>query len=758
MATSTSWRRRTILIFVNLLFFNCLYAQITISGFVKDSKQKNVAGVSITLVDTYDGATSAADGSFKFSTTEKGKFILEFTVSGYNSVREEVIIEDKDIVINAILKEKITDLNVVTITAGSFEASDKKKGTVLSSLDIVTTASANADISAALKTLPGTQQIGEAEGLFVRGGTANESKIFIDGQLVNNFFNSSVPGIASRGRFNPFLFKGTIFSAGGYSALYGQALSSALNLESIDLPEKTEASLGVSVLSLSAGIQKLAKNKKASWGFSYDYTDLSLAFAVVKQNQDFFKTPRTHTLDANFRIKTKKGIIKYYGYLSTNSIGVRRADIDSVQLRNSFDIRNLNTFQNITWKNNIGSGWNYLAGLSFSTNKDDIKNDLINDADQQVTTPIAYAFKNFALENRATYAQARIVFEKRLKGLNKLRVGTEQFYSNEDITFTLYDGSRFPTNVKENLTAFFAETDFYLSKNLAAKIGARSEHSGFLDEWNIAPRVSVAYKFKDNSQASIASGVFYQSPERRYLPTSISDIAYAKATHYIAQYQKFKNDRIFRTEVYYKDYNNLYTIGNNSLGNNELLNNQGTGYAKGIEFFWRDKKTVKGLDYWISYSYIDTKRQFLNFPMSMTPNFAATHTASLVLKKFILPLKTGFNASYSVASGRPYYNLQYDAAQNKTIIKDNGKTIPFNNLSFSVNYLPNLGKTDKKAFAVWVLSLNNILGFKQVYGYDYGNINNTKREITPPSRSFVFLGCFLSFGVDRTQDAINNNL
>ena len=56
---------------------------------------------------------------------------------------------------------------------------------------------------------------------------------------MNNFFYSSVPNVAQRGRFSPFIFKGTVFSAGGYSALYGQALSSALILESIDLPEQS---------------------------------------------------------------------------------------------------------------------------------------------------------------------------------------------------------------------------------------------------------------------------------------------------------------------------------------------------------------------------------------------------------------------------------------------------------------------------------------------------------------------------------------
>ena len=62
-------------------------------------------------------------------------------------------------------------------------------------LDIVTTASGNGDVTGALKTLPGAQQIGDKEGLFVRGGTAAETRAFIDGTVVNNFFFSSVPNV-----------------------------------------------------------------------------------------------------------------------------------------------------------------------------------------------------------------------------------------------------------------------------------------------------------------------------------------------------------------------------------------------------------------------------------------------------------------------------------------------------------------------------------------------------------------------------------
>lgn len=735
-------------------------AQVLVKGTVTDNKNKPLAGASIVLKDTYDGATTDSLGNFSFSTAEQGNFILEATLTGYSTYSENITLEVKDLLIAIKIKELITQLTAVTITAGAFEASDKNKGAVLTSLDIVTTASAEGDITGALKTLPGTQQVGETGGLFVRGGTAAESKIYIDGNLVHNFFYSSLPGIASRGRFNPFLFKGTIFSSGGYSALYGQALSSALILESTDLPERTQASLNLSVIGVGGGIQKLAKDNRSSWGATYNFSHLGPAFAIIKQKQDYFQNPVFHEGDANFRAKTKKGgMIKYYGYWNVGDVGFRTADIDSSVLNNAFTLKNLNTYQNINIRENIGNGWKLLGGLSFSTNKDDIKNELqdADDKKQVITNPQGYAFKNFKLLNKSRYAQARIVFEKRLKGLSMLRFGSDYFYSKEDATYTLYDGSAYDTKLTDNLYAGFAETDIYLSNNLAAKLGTRLEHSQVMGEWNLAPRASLAYKFKDNSQASVAYGVFYQNPESRYQPVA-EGIGYAKATHYILQYQRLAKLRSFRTEVFYKKYDNLFKTGFDGFGREVATSNNGFGFAKGIEFFWRDKKTIKNMDYWISYSFLDTKRDYLNFPMEMAPNFAAKHTASLVVKKFVLPWKTGFNASYNFASGRPYYNLRYDNNQGKYVVADAGRTINYNNLGFSLNYLPNLGKTGKKAFVVWVLSVSNVLGQTQVFTYNYGSVNNIKQPIGPTSKRFVFIGCFLSFGVDRSQDAINNNL
>jgi hypothetical protein len=735
-------------------------AQVKISGKVLDTKGKPMTGVSVVLKDTYDGATSDSAGNYAFNTTEKGAQIIAATASGYRSVEEHITISATNITINVILKELVTELKAVVISTGSFEASDKKRGAVLSDIDIVTTPSANGDVTSAFKSLPGAQQVGESEGLFVRGGTATESKIFIDGTQVNNFFYSGTPGVAQRGRFNPFLFKGTVFSTGGYSALYGQALSSALILESKDLPEKSEADLGVSVVGVGGGIQHLAKDKKSSWGFSGNYTNLWLAFNVIKQKLDYFKIPVVMDGDVNFRFKTKGGgMIKLYSYFSKTNVGSRTPDIDSVGMKDAFILQNINQYHNISWKQALGNGWKINAGISYSNNKDDIQNELQNAANikQVITTPQFYAYKNFSISTNGDFFQNRIVLEKKLKGLSALRFGTELSHSNDKSNYTLFDGTKFNETVKETMAAAFTESDIYITNSLAAKIGIRTEHSALLDKWNIAPRASLAYQVGTHSSAGFAYGIFYQNPERKYLPSS-TVLDFSRAAHYILQYQMLTGQQTLRTELFYKKYDDLYKTGSNTVGQEIAANNNGYGYAKGFEIFWRDKKTIKNVDYWISYSYLDTKRDFLNFPTLIHPSFAAKHTAAFVFKKFILPWKTQFNLSYNFATGRPYYRIAFDNAQNKNVLTDMGTTINYNNCSFSVNYLPTIGRKNTKNFAVWVLGINNVLGQNQVYTYNYSADGTRKEAVTPQSKRFVFIGCFLSFGTDRTQDAINNNL
>lgn len=729
--------------------------QVTLKGLVKDNKGKPVAGASISLKDTYDGATSDSSGRFSFRTTEKGAHTLTVTSIGYRPFEQALKLEGKELVFDIQLKEEVTELNAVVITAGTFEASDRKRASaVLDPIDIVTTTSANGDITGAMKTLPGAQQVGESEGLYVRGGTAGETKTFIDGTLVNNFFYSSVPNIAQFSRFSPFLFKGTVFSTGGYSALYGQALSSALILESIDLPERSSASLGITILSANAGYQHLAKSKNSSWGASYGYTNLGPAFAVIKQKQDYSTAPTYHNADANFRFRTSKtGILKYYGYFSSNRLSFTTNSIDSLGYLDRFAISNNNFYHNMAWREELGRRWKVNLGVSYTHNEDRI-NGSLQDQDKTDVNLVGLEDKKFRVDARGNYFNSKVVLEKKFKGLSSLRAGAEYNYSNDKTLFTRYNGDEYPGNLQEHIKSLFAEGDIYLTGALAARMGLRFEHSTLLDKVNLAPRASIAYKLGKGTQASIAYGIFYQNPERRYLPAA-NPMAFMKATHYIAQFQKVVNKQSFRAEIFYKDYDGL--VKTDLVNNREVaVSNQGFGEAKGIEFFWRDKKSIPNLDYWISYSFLDTKRDFLNFPFAITPNFAARHTSSVVVKKFVQQWKMNLNGSYNFSSGRPYYDIRYDGSAYK--FNDRGKIPDFHDLSFSINYLPFIGKKNPKSYAVWVMQVNNILNVRQTYGYTYSYNGTRKEAIGPTSRMFVFLGVFISFGVDRSDEVINNAL
>src|SRR5690242_10113670 len=75
-----------------LLVFAPLFslAQNKISGKVTDSKKHPLPGVNIALKGAYDGATTAADGSFSFTTTATGDQLLSASLTGYQTLELKI--------------------------------------------------------------------------------------------------------------------------------------------------------------------------------------------------------------------------------------------------------------------------------------------------------------------------------------------------------------------------------------------------------------------------------------------------------------------------------------------------------------------------------------------------------------------------------------------------------------------------------------------------------------------------------------------
>ncbi len=719
-----------------ILSVTCSFAQSRISGKITDQQKQSIPGVNIHIEDSYDGTSTDANGNYSFIANDTGEVTLIASFIGFEPVRKKIRLTGADIAYNIVLKEVFNELKVVTISAGTIEASDEKRTTVLKPLDIVTTASAQGDIVGALKTLPGAQQIGESGGLFVRGGTGNETKTIIDGMVVNNPFYTASPDLASRGRFSPFIFKGTVFSTGGYSAQYGQAMSSVLALETQDLPDLTTSTVTISSVGLGAGHNHLWKEKNFSAGFDVNYTNLLPYFSFVKQTPEYTRAPQFAGGSLNFRKKTSEtGMLKFYGYFNLSDVGLKTPSIDSNKLfKNLFELQNDNVYTILTYKERLGGHYIFTVGASYSTNLDKIKT-------------------NFdTMCSQSDLSQGRIMFSRSFGKLSILRAGLEYQYAFDGFT-----NSYFKRNVYDHYSAEFLEADVFLNTNLVWRFGLRNEYTTLMKRMRLAPRTSLSYKMGEYSQVSIAYGQFYQKPDRDYLfYPSLPD--YNKATHYIANIQRVDDYHTLRLEIYYKKYDNLTLTDPNSviiqvnnsialpMSFNNSVSNKGYGYAQGLDIFWRDKKTIKGVDYWISYTYLDTKRKWQNYPAAVTPPFAAAHTASLVFKKFFDKLNISSGFTYSYATGRPYYN-----PTNPDFMSD--KTIDYHSLGMNGAYLRQI----KKCFAVLAISVTNVIGNSQVYGYRYSYDAQRRSVIGPPAKRFIFIGLFLSFGVDRSKEVIDEN-
>ena len=115
-----------LLILSFLLLSIAATAQIKISGKITDNHNKALPGISISIKDSYDGATSDSLGNYSFTTSEKGEHIFRLSATGYKPFEQNIDI-NTPININISLKEEITELKAVVITAGTFEASDQKR-------------------------------------------------------------------------------------------------------------------------------------------------------------------------------------------------------------------------------------------------------------------------------------------------------------------------------------------------------------------------------------------------------------------------------------------------------------------------------------------------------------------------------------------------------------------------------------------------------------------------------------------------------
>ena len=695
------------------------FGQTEIKGRIIDEQGLPFLGANIFVVGTYDGATSDENGNFSFTTTAVGKQQLQISFLSYETIILEFDVENYQPKVFT-LKESVNTLNAVEVTAGTFKAGDNSKATALKAMDIVTTAGSAGNIIAALETLPGTQTVGENGRLFVRGGEADETQTYVDGIRVGQPYGASANNVPTRGRFSPFLFSGITFSTGGYSAEYGDALSSVLLLNSIDEPVQDQTD--ISIMTVGVGLGKTKKGEKSSFTFNTSYINLAPYQLVVPQNLDWNKPYETLAGESIFRHKFKNGILKVYGAFDYSTFSLNQKDINfDDKIR--FDLNNNNLYFNTSYKGYLNDNLQLQTGFSYgyAQNKIGISADNVGNNERTLHT-------KFKLRNS---------FSNRFK----LSVGADLFHTNFDENF-----NAFGYGYQNNSIAFFTEAEVLLSRKVAFNLGLRSSNASIVDEFTVEPRVSFAYKVSENSQFSMAYGSFNQTAKQDYLKFD-SNLEYESTSHYILNYMYNIQGRMFRAEAYFKDYKNLVKFDGAQASFDSNYNNKGFGYAKGLDLFWRDSKTIKNLEYWVSYSFIDSERDFKNYETQVTPSFVANHNFSVVTKYFVSKWRSQIGVTYSFNSGRPYDNPNMNEFMSE-------KTKSYNNLSLSWAYLVSQQK-------ILFLSVTNILGAENVFGYQYANSPDLsgqfqRQAITQSANRFIFVGFFWTISDNKKTNNLDN--
>ncbi|MRT94758.1 hypothetical protein EMN46_17675 [Ancylomarina sp. 16SWW S1-10-2] len=417
----------------------------------------------------------------------------------------------------------------------------------------------------------------------------------------------------------------------------------------------------------------------------------------------------------------------YTGYDYTN-FQLQQKTIDSPE-KISYKTKEMDLYINSSYKGMLSDKLLLTTGTSFATNDKKEKVDLIRLGTKE---------NNAQLKLKLKYIPSESI---------NISMGADYFLTDIQTQVSLKNPDWKQDKTQSNqLAATFAESNIYFSKNTVLTTGIRAEYSDYNKKLQLAPRLSIAQKTSLHSQLSFAFGEFYQLPNNTTLIKQ-EHLKEEKSQQYLFNYQYTKNKRLLRTELYYKKYSRLIKYEAVDKNRSINYNNTGYGYAKGLDIFWKDDKTFKNLQYWISYSYLDTERNYNDYPKLAKVNFSNKHNLSVVGKYWIAALRSQVGFNYKFASGRAYNDPNETAFMAE-------KTKHYSNLSLSWSWL--ISKQ-----CIFHCSATNVLGQNAIYNYDYSSKPNAtgqfeRQAIKPDTKRFFFAGLFITLSKNKKKNQLNN--
>lgn len=571
--------RYTLLLLMMLPFalFGQKKSDALIYGKVVDDNGNVIELVNIAVMGTAYGTSSNSRGQYELSLPADTTLEVAFSFIGYKQVNKSVNLkkgEERkiDIVMESMSmtlpSAVITDRQINSATITRIDARE---------ISFVPSSSAGG-VEDLVKTLPGVSSTNELSSQYnVRGGNFDENLIYINGIEIYKPFLVGSGEQEGMSVINPRLVSNIDFSAGGFSAEYGDKLSSALDI-TYKKPLLPAASLTMSMLGAEAHAEGTTLHHRLSY----------LIGARYKNNKYILGSMETKGIyQPNFT--DVQGILSYnispkwevsaFGYYSRNNYSMipetRETDFGNIQMSHRLTVyfdgketsnyrtglgavtlnyspnKDLNlkliasTYSAVESENYDIQGQYWIGQLETNPGSEQSGNVIAN---QGVGTFIEHARNDF-------YSQ---VFNIDHKGAYKNELFTlkwgaryqHQYFDDIINEWEMIDSAGYslphpadsigspnpphlPFNIQhlskghnelriDNIDGYALSEWTFNTKNtdiLTFSLGLRANYWGYNKKVNVSPRAGIAYKphWNNNMLFRLAGGVYVQPPFYREL-------------------------------------------------------------------------------------------------------------------------------------------------------------------------------------------------------------------------------------------------
>ncbi len=759
--------KRVILMLISILVMQFI-SNISISqpngeikGKVVDRLTKQpVADAIVSIEKTGIKAGTDLNGEFRFTGLESGTFTIKISTIGYVPIliNDVVVMRGREAEVYAELD--IIQTDEIIVEAERFV----KPSDIVSSFknlryeEIRRAPGGFEDIGRVVQTLPGVSFVNDGRNdLIVRGGSPAENLFLLDNSPIPNInhFGSQGATGGPTSLVNLDLVREINFITGGFSARYGDKLSSVLEIKLREgNRERFAADINLSATGLGAVFEgPIGGNKKGSFILSarrsyLDFIFNAAGFGFIPEYTDF-------QLKANYDISKSNAItFNFIGNLDkvrfNNDTEEKKQDNEDILKNNQSGYSNSIELRTLT------SSKSYLlTTLSRSFTKFDFSG---RDANFVET------FKNNSEEGETQLKSEFFVLPVKSTQIS-FGAGISIIDFKNDIAKTadtLFFADPNPIiipavnlNTDNNAIKGFGYIQVTQSPAtwLRLNAGLRFDYFNFITNKSyVSPRVSANISLLKNLNLNLNYGIFYQSPSYIWLVSNPENKALnnIRADHYIAGLEYlFSSDTRATVEVYYKDYKNYpvsqarpYFILANNGGDFqkpenfglEPLVSEGTGFARGVEFFFQKALTEK-LYGTVNLSIFEAKYKSLDGierPSDYDNKFLFTMTGG-----YLFGNGWEFASKFRFYGGRPYTPINPTTGIQQ-VSQYNSERLP--------NYYSLDVRLDKRwDFSKWSLityiDIQNITGRKNITNYKW---NKYKQEIEANES----LGVFPTIGIN----------